>query len=361
MADSTARVQRILVVHYRYIGDTVLVVPFFRNLRRAHPHARIVWALGPGDSEVVKGIPYVDEIIVWDPRKGPAGRRGAHEGLSAKIKFFRELRRQRFDKVYVLKRSVSSALVGWFSGGRERIGFDTEHRSALLTRSLPYRRDQHEIENLLDVLRADGVPPTDKHLELWISAEEQAFATAFLARHGIAAGDKILALHPFANNQPRAWHEDDFAAVANEIQRSSGARVLIFGSKSDQSQAERLRQKLSPPGISIAGETNLRQSIAVLSRCTLLICNDSGIMHLGAALNIPLVAVFGPGAPDRFGPWTKNARVIYENFPCSPCRQRYFKDCTPSARNKPPCLEAITVRQVLDAVRSFGVFPSVTS
>jgi heptosyltransferase-2 len=361
MSDPTPEALRILVIHYRYIGDTVLVVPFFRNLRRAHPEARIVWALGPGDAEVIKGIPYVDEIVVWDPRKGPAGRRALHQGLGAKIRFFRELRRQRFDKVYVLKRSVSSALVGFFSGGRERIGFDTEHRGVLLTHTLPYRRDQHEIENLLDVLRADGVSPADKHLELWISQEEQRFAENFLASHGIEPGERILALHPFANNQPRAWHDDDFAAVANAVQRNRGVRVLIFGSKTDRPQAERLRQKLTPSGISIAGETNLRQSIAVLSRCHLLVCNDSGIMHLGAALNVPLVAIFGPGAPNRFGPWTSRARVIYQNFPCSPCRQQYFKDCTPSARNKPPCLEAITVRQVLDAVDSFGVFRTADS
>lgn len=357
MADPDPRPLRILVIHYRYIGDTVVVVPFFRNLRYAYPKAHIAWALGPGDADVINGIPYVDEIVLWDP-KARGGRRAVHQGIAAKIRFFRNLRRQRFDKVYVLKRSVASALVGFLAGGRERIGFDTEHRGVLLTRTLPYRRDQHEVENLLDVLRTDGISPIDKHLELWLSQEERAFATDFLAKHGIAPEEKILGLHPFANNEPRAWHEDDFAAVANEVQRKTGARVLIFGGKSDQLQAERLRLKLDPPGISIVG-TNLRQSIAVLARCHLLVCNDSGIMHLGAALNVPLVAVFGPGAPHRFGPWTHNARTVYQNFPCSPCRQKYFRDCTPSARNKPPCLEAITVAQVLAAIRSLAVFPDL--
>ncbi len=347
---------RLLVIHYRYIGDTVIVVPFFRNLRQAYPNARIVWALGPGDADVIKGIPYVDELKLWDPGKRKQNRPAAHRTLRAKLAFFRELRRERFDKCYILKRSVASGLLGVASGARELIGYDTEWRRVLFSRAVPYRRDQHEVENHLDVLRADGIAPTDARLELWVDAEEQAFANAFLAQHGIQPGEKIVALHPFATNEPRAWHEDDFADVARTLQEKFSARALIFGGKSDQPAADRLRQKISSTTLNIAGQTTLRQSIALLSRCALLVGNDSGIMHLAAALGVPLIALFGPGAPNRFGPWTDRARVIYHNFPCSPCRQRYFLDCAPSARNKPPCLEAISVREVLAAIDSLGVF-----
>ncbi len=358
MPPDAPRPLRILVIHYRYIGDTVLVVPFFRNLRAAHPHARIVWALGPGDADVVKGIPYVDEIKLWDPGKKNRNHSAPHRTLRAKLAFFRELRREHFDKCYILKRSVASALLGFASGSSERIGFDTEWRRPLLTRGVPYRRDQHEVENLLDVLRADGISPADKRLELWVSPDEQAAAADFLAHHGVHTGEKLVALHPFATNEPRAWHEDDFAEVARALQKEHGARALIFGGKPDQANAERLRAKIDPLALNIAGQTNLRQSIALLSRCVLMIGNDSGIMHLAAALGIPLIALFGPGAPSRFGPWTDQARVIYHNFPCSPCRQKFFLDCTPSARQKPPCVEAISVSQVLSAVHALGVFPS---
>lgn len=361
MARSALPPQRILVIHYRYIGDTLLVVPFLRNLRQAHPEAHIVWVLGPGDADVVKGIPYIDEFLVWDPRKARDGRPARHAKLADKIKFVLALRKRRFDKVYVLKRSFSSALLGAVSGARERIGFDTQHRGLLLTRRVPYRSDQHEVENLLDVLRADGIAPHDKHLETWLSREERAAAEDFLARKGIRPTEKIIGFHPYATNEPRAWHEDDFAAVGNEVQRKYGARILIFGSKLDRVNAERLQSKMHPPAINAAGETDLRGTIALVARCSLLVCNDSGIMHLGAALGIPLVALFGPGSPNRFGPWTKNAKIIYHAFPCSPCRQKYFRDCTPSGRQKPPCMEAISTRQVLDAVEATGVFPSTAT
>jgi heptosyltransferase-2 len=100
--------------------------------------------------------------------------------------------------------------------------------------------------------------------------------------------------------------------------------------------------------------------MALLSKCALLICNDSGIMHLAAALDIPLIALFGPQSPVKFGPWGKRCRVLYKRFPCSPCRQRFFEECDPSPRGKPMCMEAIAVDEVLGEARAVleGTAPS---
>ena len=91
--------------------------------------------------------------------------------------------------------------------------------------------------------------------------------------------------------------------------------------------------------------------MALLSRCSLLICNDSGIMHLAAAMQIPLVALFGPQSPLKFGPWGDKCSVIYKHFPCSPCKQKFFQECEPSHRLSPECVEAISVSDVLDKIR----------
>jgi heptosyltransferase-2 len=346
---------RILVLRYRFLGDTILTVPFLRNLRRAHPDAHIAWMVAPGDAEVVQGIPYVDEFIVWDPAR-KKDRTAAHGSIGAKLRFLRDLRRARFDKVYVLKRSFSSALLARTAGARERVGYDTEGRGFLLTRRCVYRRDAHEVECFLDVLRADGVPVVDRQLEAWISDDERAWATRFLAEHGLRPDEKLVGLHPFCTNPPRAWHEDDFAVVANELQRRHGVRIALFGAKSDRPLADVIAAKISPAPLNLAGETTLRQSMAVLARCALLVCNDSGIMHLGAALGVPLVALFGPQSPKKFGPWGERARVIYHAFPCSPCRQKFFTECQPSARGKPACMEAITTAQVLAAIDELKIF-----
>jgi len=338
--------ERILVLRYRFIGDTLLTVPFLRNLRRAKPDAHIAWLVAPGSVDAVRGIPYVDELLYWDPATTHAESRGTHAGWRAKLAFIRALRRRRFDRAYVLKRSLSSALIAWLSGARRRIGFATEGRSLLLTTRVPYRHDQHEVQNFLDVLRADGVPVHDDHLEAWLGDDERRFADAFLDDHGIGAAQRLVAIHPFATNKPRAWHEDNFIALANRLQ-ADGARVIVFGGPGDTADAAPLRERIVPAPVMAVGATTLRQTMALLERCELLVCNDSGIMHLGAALRRPLVALFGPQSPQKFGPWGDGCAVVTKRFACSPCRQKFFQECEPSPRGKPACIEAISVDDVI--------------
>lgn len=345
--------KKILVLRYRFIGDTILTVPFLRNLRYAEPDAYIAWVVAPGSSEVVKGIPYVDELIYWDPPTIHADSRGAHRTLGAKLRFIRDLRAKRFDKVYVLKRSLSSAIMALLTGASERVGFDTEGRGFLLTKKVPYRSGNHEVRNFLDVLQADGVPVVDDHLEAWLSTEEQRFADRFLADQGVQPGDSVIGIHPFAANPTRAWHEDNFIELANALQQEYGGKILLFGGKGDLQLGETMARAISPTPLLAVGSTTLRQSMALLARCRLLVCNDSGIMHLAASLQVPLVALFGPQSPVKFGPWGKNCRIIYREFPCSPCRQKFFTECTPSRRDRPECLEAITVQDVLEEIRNF--------
>jgi heptosyltransferase II len=342
--------KRILVLRYRFIGDTILTVPFLRNLRRAEPDAWIAWLVAPGSCEAVLGIPYVDELLFWDPATTYADCRNTHRTFASKIAFIRELRSMRFDKAYVLKRSLSSALIALLSGARDRIGFDTEGRGMLLTRKVPYRKDRHEVLNFLDLLEADGIPVTDDHLEAWLSDDEREFAADFLSRHGVAEGELLVAIHPFAANQTRAWHEENFAAVANELQRRYRARIVIIGGPRDQELGRYFADSILPAPVMAVGSSSLRQTMALLARCSLLICSDSGIMHLGAALNIPLVALFGPQSPVKFGPWGEKCQVIHKGFPCSPCKQKFFQECEPSPRMKPACMEDIRVAEVLDAI-----------
>ncbi|WP_224984992.1 lipopolysaccharide heptosyltransferase II [Geomonas agri] len=345
--------KRILVLRYRFIGDTILTVPFLRNLRYAEPDAHIAWVVAPGSTDVVRDIPYVDEFIDWDPVTSFADCRGKHRTWADKYGFIQELRAQHFDKVYVLKRSFSSAVIAWLTGARARIGFNTEARGFLLTRRVPYRNDQHEVQNFLDVLRADGVPVLDDYLEAWLSDEEQAFAEQFFAANGIAAGEPVIGIHPFAANQSRAWHHDNFAEAANELQRRYGARIIVFGGRGDVELGQTLRERITPEPVLAVGTTSLRQTMAIIARCNVMLCNDSGIMHVTAALNTPLVALFGPQSPVKFGPWGKRCKVLYSAFPCSPCKQKFFEECSPSPRMKPQCMESISVQQVLDAVEQF--------
>ncbi|MHC1699097.1 MAG: lipopolysaccharide heptosyltransferase II [Geobacteraceae bacterium] len=337
--------KRILVLRYRFIGDTILTVPFLRNLRSAEPDAHIAWVVAPGSSEVVKEIPYVDEFIYWDPVTIHADSRGTHRTLRDKVQFISGLRSQKFDKVYVLKRSLSSAFIAFLTGARKRVGFDTEGRGFLLTKCVPYRHDQHEVENFLDVLRADGISITDDYLELWSTPEEDTAAAQLLADAGIPSSKKIVALHPFASNPHRGWPFEDFAALA-ALLRGQGYITLVLGAPGDRNCFESVRDLFGLETVDLVGRCKLRVTMALLKRCALFVGNDSGIMHLAAAANIPMVALFGPQSPVKFGPWSAQAKVMYRDFPCSPCKQKFFTECEPSPRMRPACVEAISVDDV---------------
>ncbi len=342
--------KKILVLRYRFIGDTILTVPFLRNLRRAEPDAHIAWVVAPGSATVIRGIPYVDELIFWDPVTIHADSRGTHRTFRDKLQFIRELRARRFDRVYVLKRSLSSAFMALFSGACERIGFDTEGRGLLLTRRVPYRHDRHEVENFLAVLKADGVEVLDDYLEYWTTPEEDAQAAELLAAHGTAGDDKLVALHPFASFPPRGWPLESFAELSVRL-AAAGYRPFLLGAPGDRAALDPVRGLFDPSCLDFVGAGTIRVTMALLRKAVLFIGNDSGIMHLAAAAGIPLVALFGPQSPGKFGPWSKRAKVVYTQFPCSPCRQKFFTECEPSPRQKPACVEAITVDEVFGACR----------
>jgi heptosyltransferase-2 len=342
--------KRILVLRYRFIGDTILTVPFLRNLRRAEPEAFIAWVVAPGSAEVIKGIPYVDELIYWDPPTIHADSRSTHRTWQQKLAFIRELRSRSFDTVYVLKRSLSSALMAWFTGAPKRVGFATEGRGLLLTTRVPYDHDRHEVLNFLEVLRADGVPVVDDHLECWTTPAEQAEAAALLAAAGVGE-QPILALHPFGSIYEKTWPLECFADAARQLAATHGLVPVVLGAPGDREIYVSGRQ-LFPPGTGdLVGRCGIRTSVAVLQRAALFLGNDSGVMHLAAAAGVPLLALFGPTSPQRFGPWGARTRVIYHAYPCSPCRQKYFTECDPSPRGRPACIEAITLDEVLAAAR----------
>lgn len=336
---------RILVLRYRFIGDTILTVPFLRNLRRAEPDAHIAWVVAPGSAEVVKGIPYVDELIYWDPVTIHADSRGKHRTFSDKLAFIRALRARHFSKVYVLKRSFSSAIMAWLSGARERIGFNTEGRGFLLTKRVPYCNDRHEVENFLAVLKSDGIAVEDDFLEFWNTPEEEAAVNELLLGAGVNTGSGLVALHPFASIAQRGWHLENFATLAARFQEH-GLTPLILGAPGDRKTFDDARHLFGVGTVDLVGKCSLRVTMALLKDCSLFVGNDSGIMHLAAAAGIPLVALFGPQSPVKFGPWSGKAVVAYKKFACSPCRQKFFTECEPSPRMRPACVEAITVDEV---------------
>lgn len=343
--------KKILVVRYRFIGDTVLTVPFLRNLRRAYPNARIDMLVAPVSGEVIENCPYVDNFIYFDTT-----RKHKYENKNLKKptsfwSYVRFLEDQKYDKAYVLKRSFSSAALVFLAGIKERIGFNTEGRGFLLTKRVKYPNDRHEIECFLDVLRADGIEVKDNYLENWVNAEEALAVELVLKQCGVVPGKKRVVLHATATNKGKLWPKEYFAKVLSYLVEEKGAQVLYLGTESDRAAYEEIESilfhKLGIKPVNLCGKLNLKQSLAVIAMSDLLIGNDSGNLHMAASVQTPVIGIYGPMNIQKWYAYGKDNVCLKSNLDCMPCGLK--GDC----ERDYACLKSIKPSDVIKAIDKF--------
>ncbi len=365
-----ASAKRILVIRYRFIGDTILTVPFLRNLRHAYPDARIDVLVGPQSGEVLIGCPYIDNLIAFDTTRFHKYDRGAGRKKSF-WSYVWELRRNHYDVVFVLKRSWSSALLALATGARYRIGYATEGRQILLTHSVPFKTAMHEVDSTLTVLAAAGIPVNDRFLEAFISEEEQDEIKAFIPVSTL--NQKRVLIHAAAAHPDKLYPLESWAEIVRQLSGSYGFVPFFTGAKEDFAVYEQLQAISGVRGINLAGKLSLRKSMALYSNLDLAICTDSGPAHLAAAVGIPTLSIFGPTDPTRWQPYfaiaqkdqrtklsayhfpsqcvsdalpaqpqvTINAAIYDSDLACRPCN--YHKTCLDR-----PCLTALAPALIIE-------------
>jgi heptosyltransferase-2 len=313
--------KKILVMRYRFIGDTVLTVPFLRNLREACPEAQIDLMIEPFSGQVIEGCPYVDRIIPFEFKTihtySAASSRGKFEGYRYYWNF---IRKNGYDAAFALKRSLSSALLVRAAGVPRRIGFATEGRGILLTDRVAYRHDQHEVQNFLDCLRILDIPVRSTTLELWPTQKNDERARSLFREAGWKHNDLVIVIHAAASLPAKQWPADRFAAVMRVMRDKYNTRFIYTGAKGDAALYRKI-EKLGPfGGLDLCGVTNLRENISVYRAASLFFGVDSGPMHMAAAVGIPVAALFGPTDERKWRPWGENHTVITKRLPCHPCK-----------------------------------------
>ena len=308
MAYPDPRPLRILVIRYRFIGDTVLAIPCLRNLRQAFPNAKIDVLAEPVSGDTLALCPYKDELLFYAPRlKGQKKRTSKYPtGLLGAAKF---LRARRYDRCYILRRSFSSAILPLLAGIPHRVGFATEGRDWLLQRSAPYA-DKHEVECFLDILRADNIPVTDTRNENWSDpAADQRVDAA------LSAGNRprvfICAKSVFALKD---WAPDRFAQLIAWLVNERGCEIHLCDSPGNAGYYEEIRAALPGPlaqnWTDWSQQLSLRESNSLFRRMDLAIGIDTGLLHLAASFHVPVVALFGPLEPWRWHPWDTKHTII---------------------------------------------------
>ena len=309
---------RILVIRLDRIGDVVLSTPVLAALRAQFPHAAIAMMVRPACRDLIAGHPHVDEVIEYD-------KEGAHRSVAATIRFARRLRRQAFDAAFVLHPTNRSHWIPWLAGIPVRVGF--ARKSAwLLTHRVPHRKQEgarHEAAYTMELLRCVGA--TEAPLQPRLPPPSPAAVARIDAVLAGSArpGARLVAVHPSASCISKRWMPDRFAHVADRLVAEQGVRVCIVAGVGDAQPAEAMAQAMTQPALNLAGRLTLAELTALLGRCALLISNDSGPVHVAAAVGTPVVDIFGRNqaglSPQRWGPLGEGHIVLQKDVGCVRC------------------------------------------
>ena len=333
--------KNILIRGTNWIGDAVMTLPAVRAIRNTFPGAQISVLAKPWVAEIFNLCPDVDEVIVF---QSP----GSHSGIAGKLRLARELKARRFDAAILLQNAIEAAIITWLAGIPVRAGYNSDGRGLLLTHSV--RRTEavkrvHQIQYYLEMVKSLGCRSTEADVHLHPGNEYENLSEKILSEHGIGREGFIVGLAPGAAYGPaKRWLPERFAAVGDRLIEDLSAQVVLFGSNEDRKSADLVQQHANHRFINLAGKTNLKEAIAAISKCSLFISNDSGLMHIAGALNIPTVAIFGSTNPVTTSPVGDRSVVIYKGASCSPC----LKETCPTDFR---CMEMISVEEVCETAR----------
>ena len=333
----------LLVRATNWLGDAVMTTPALAAVREGFPDARIVLLARPPVAELFRHHPDVDEVMLYE-------RPGRHEGGLGRLRLAGELRRRRFDGALLLQNAFDAALIAFLGRIPERAGYPTDGRRILLTLPVPLTPailERHEVEYYLCLVDGLGIPrPVPVALKLAVTEEEREAMAKRLASLGIERGAPIVTINPGATyGSAKRWYPDRFAAVADTLSAEWSARVVLVGSAAESPLAGEIEAATRYPPVNLAGKTTVRELMALLSLSSFLVTNDSGPMHIGAALGVPLVAIFGPTDWRRTSPWSPLAKVVRVEIDCSPCRRRV---CDRGHE----CMLGVTPGMVVDAAKA---------
>lgn len=318
-----------------WVGDAVMTTPAMADLRDAFPDAEIVVVANPPVAQLFSFHPSCDRVLVYD-------KKGAHKGIAGLWRFSQLLRREKFDLAVLLQNAIEAAIMAFFAGIPRRVGYRTDARRLLLTHGVnvgPEQKRLHHTEYYRYMLRRIFHGEGDGRLRLACSDEEQRWAQQTL-------GDgHWVAINPgAAYGSAKRWLPERFAAVADGLAEEFGLRVVLTGGPGEKEIGRDIEKAMRGAALNLIGTTSIRQLMAVLAACRLVITNDSGPMHVAAAFDVPIVAVFGPTDHTTTSPWSRNCSIVRKQTDCAPC---LLRQCPSDHR----CMRAISSEDVLEAAR----------
>ncbi len=362
---SLATVKSILVVRLDELGDVVLFTPFLRELRRNAPQAWIGLVVKPAVRNLVELCPYVNQVFTFD-LESDNGRWPPLTRHWRTLKFgWRHCWSRRLDLAISPRRTADAKrgiFLMYFSGANWRAAYTWSNsineqgrpqgEDALLTHPFQCRAGHHEVEDNLQFLRLLGGDVKSPALELWITNDEKRFGDTEILALGENNRRPVIAIGPGAFAPERIWPLENFLSVAQFSVQELGSRIVIIGGADDKIRGETIARQVGSRCLNLAGQTTFRQTAALLSKCSVFVGNDSGPMHIAAAMSVPVVEISSyprggwfdhPRSPARFGPWQVPKIILQPEQSLAPCQGF-------CAATFPHCITQVSVEQVRQAI-----------
>ncbi len=335
----------IMIRATNWVGDAILALPAIRAVRQKFSAARISIVARPYVAEIYQGQSLCDELFAYDPK-------GADRGWSGRATLAAELRTRKFDVALLLQNAFDAAWLAWRAGIPERIGYARDGRRLLLTKAIAVPKlgeiPAHEKFYYLELLRRAGWIDRlqdETQITLHVPEARRVKAAATLLEAGARPQALRVAIGAGASyGSAKCWLPERFADWANRFQAETDGEVILFGTPAEVSVSNAIIAGMKKKPIDVTGNTAIGDLPALLSQCHLFLGNDSGAMHVAAAVGLPVVAIFGPTDPLGTAPVTPRCSIVQERPYCSPC---FLRRCPTDHR----CMKNITPEMVAAAAK----------
>jgi len=331
---------KVLIRATNWVGDAIMALPALHAVRKRFSDSEITILARPYVADIYRGQEICNQLISYDPK-------GLHAGFSGRERLAADLRAQKFDVALLLQNAFDAAWLAWRAKIPVRIGYARDGRSALLTKAVPLPRrgeiPAHEKFYYLELLRRAGwldSPRDEAFIGLHVTEEKRRGAEELFHSFGARPGARRIAIGAGASyGSAKCWLPSRFAEVADRLQSEGDADVILFGTAAEADVSAAISAGMRRPPVDLTGKTSIADLPALLSQCHLFIGNDSGAMHVAAAVGLPIVAVFGPTDPFGTAPVTPRCTIVQQRPYCSPC---FLRRCPTDHR----CMTAITADMV---------------
>ncbi|MFA5275690.1 MAG: glycosyltransferase family 9 protein [Candidatus Omnitrophota bacterium] len=357
--NAARKAKRILVINPFGIGDVLFTTPILRALKDKYPDCFIGYWCNERAQSILANNKNID--IIFALSRGDIKRfhkKSWFLGLNRSLKLFFEIKKNKFDTSFDFSLDCYYGFISKLAGIKERIGYDYKNRGRFLTKKTPLNGylGKHVIEYHSDLLQANGIPVTNKHMELTVSAQAESEAEELFWLSGVKDTDLLVGIAPGAGESwgkdavYKHWPVSNFSEVADKLVSDFNAKVLLLGDNTDMPLTDEITNFCKNKPINLAGRTSLGTLAAVIRKLNLLISNDGGPMHMAVAQGIKTVAIFGPVDDLVYGPYplSRDQLVIKSKIECRPCYNNFR--LRPCAKDK-ECLYSISTDEVFAAAR----------